>query len=64
MDRSEPDINTTSNPSEQTEDVPASPAELDINKLAERVYQLMLAEARLERARGTQPARRERRERM
>jgi hypothetical protein len=64
MDRSEPDINTTSNPSEQTEDVPALPAEIDINKLAERVYQLMLAEARLERARGTQPARRERRERM
>jgi hypothetical protein len=64
MDRSEPDINTTSNPSEQTEDVPALPAEIDINKLAERVYQLMLAEARLERARGTRPARRERRERM
>lgn len=33
-------------------------SEIDIDKLAEKVYQLMLADLRLERARGVRPARR------
>lgn len=43
---------------------PAAPAEgqpgaaIDLKQLAERVYQLMLADLRLQRARGGQPARR------
>lgn len=32
--------------------------EIDIDKLAEKVYQLMLEDLRLDRARGARPARR------
>ena len=34
------------------------PAAVDIQQLAERVYRLMLADLRLERARGERPVRR------
>lgn len=35
-----------------------APEGIDVERLAERVYRLMLAEARLERARGVSPGRR------
>lgn len=35
----------------------AAPPDLDLDLLAEKVYRLMLAELRLERARGAPPAR-------
>jgi hypothetical protein len=36
----------------------AAPAPIDIRQLAERVYRLMLADARLEQLRGQRPTRR------
>jgi hypothetical protein len=36
----------------------SAPAGTDVERLAEQVYRLMLAEARLERARGVMPRRR------
>lgn len=36
----------------------AAPGGTEVERLAERVYRLMLAEARLERARGVTPGRR------
>ncbi|MFN8505124.1 hypothetical protein [Kouleothrix sp.] len=39
---------------------PPAPRAIDVRQLAERVYQLMLADLRLELARGAAPRRKER----
>ena len=40
-------------PEQDTGDSGRKPGEVDVQRLADRVYRLMLAELRLERARGT-----------
>lgn len=52
----QPEPQPQSGPAPEPGAQPAAP--IDLKLLAERVYQLMLADLRLDRARGGQPARR------
>lgn len=47
-------------PPAERQPAPSAPAPIDVQALAEKVYQLMLADLRLERARGAAPKRKER----